>query len=86
MTATAQERAELAQLAAIEVESIGAALQLHFQRCEVEHTFVIGLGIRLEALASVVLSALDDELASIDEASDKLAGPAAVRARRDAAR
>lgn len=83
MPATNPDRAHLAQQAAVEVESIAAILQLHFQRTEVENAFVVGLGIRLEILAGIVLSALYEDEACAREAVNLLAGPAAVRARRE---
>ena len=55
------ERADLALWAALEIESIAGALRRDFQRTEAEHMFALGLTIRLETLAGIVISAVGDK-------------------------
>lgn len=71
---------DLAELAVWEVESIAGVLQRHFQQAKGEDLFVLGLAIRLEQLAGVVLSALSGEQTELEHARATLIGPAAVRA------
>lgn len=82
-TATPGSGPDLALRAAYEVESIATVLQRHFQQrvgLDGEDLFVLGLAIRLESLASVVMDGIGGEPNDIEDARARLTGPAAVRA------
>ncbi|MCB1998135.1 MAG: hypothetical protein KDG57_20070 [Rhodoferax sp.] len=79
----ADARGQVALAAAYEIEAIAAALQRRFCAgdCPPDELVFRGLAIRLEALAGVVLSAIDDEAADMDEARREVSGPEVSRAR-----
>lgn len=75
-TTIESERMELARRAARTLGSIAGPLQfLTVDVADAEIHAAHQLAIRVEELAMVIMSALDDELADLDDARDRLLGP-----------
>ena len=81
MAAITDDRAEMVLRSGWEIESIAVTLQRVFQRVEAEHLFGLGLAIRLESLASVLIDAAQGNSREMQGALDKLEGPALARDR-----
>lgn len=79
----ADARGQVALAATYEIEAIAAALQRRFcaDDCPADELVFRGLAIRLEALAGVVLSAIDDEAADMGAARCEVSGPELRRGR-----
>jgi hypothetical protein len=77
-------RATLALKAAWEIASISHALQIRFADADADDLRFRALAIRLERLASMQMSALDDDQIDTDELRAELVGPHMTRQARGA--
>ncbi len=83
----ATQRGQIARVAVWEIAQIADAIQLLVDELDDDINLMFrGMGIRLEDLSGVVMSALDDECEQTAELAERVRGPAASRAQARAER